>query len=71
MARRAVTLTRVFNLRQWFSEEDDKLPERMFVPFPSGAMVGRKPRPEDYEEAKRMYYSMIFFAYLGRSNRRA
>jgi aldehyde:ferredoxin oxidoreductase len=59
VARRAVTLARVFNVREGFEPADDKLPERIFVPFTEGAMAGRQLSKADYEEAKQLYYGMM------------
>jgi len=59
VARRAVTLSRMFNIVQGFTSGDDRLPPRMWEAFKEGAMKGRQLTPEMYEEAKVLYYGML------------
>jgi len=57
IGQRAITLSRVFNLREGFSAADDTLPRRFFAPFLKGEARGAKPLDEAaFEEAKRAYY---------------
>jgi len=60
IGQRAITLSRVFNLREGLTAADDTLPRRFFAPFLKGEM--RKAVPVDeaaFEEAKRTYYRMM------------
>ena len=56
---RGITLARIFNLREGFSEKDDGLPKR-FASSPSeGPLKGVFVDPDKLEEAKRVYYQML------------
>jgi aldehyde:ferredoxin oxidoreductase len=60
IGRRAVTLSRVFNLREGFTAADDTLPRRFFAPFLEGQARRTAPLDEAaFEEAKRTYYRMM------------
>jgi aldehyde:ferredoxin oxidoreductase len=59
VAERAVTLTRIFNLRQGLTDKDDYLPEKMFKPFVAGPLAGLQIGRERFEEAKRLHYGML------------
>jgi len=58
-AERTLTLCRLFNIRHGFSAEDDKLPKRFFSPTAGGALSETALNPEQLEEAKRHYYSLM------------
>jgi len=59
VSRRAATLTRVFNIRQGFTDKDDYLTERFFKPFVSGPIAGRQIDREEFEKAKKLHYGMM------------
>jgi aldehyde:ferredoxin oxidoreductase len=59
LGERRVNMMRAFNAREGFSAKDDTLPERMFVPIPSGDAEGRRVPREDFEKAKELYYAML------------
>ncbi len=54
---RADAMARIFNMREGFTPEDDKLPPRMFEPLP-GPLDGERIDPEQFEQAKAAYYQM-------------
>jgi aldehyde:ferredoxin oxidoreductase len=60
IGQRAITLSRVFNLREGFTAADDDLPRRFFSPFDKGEDRKAVPLDEaDFEWAKRYYYQMM------------
>ncbi len=54
---RADAMARIFNVREGFTPEDDKLPDRLFDPMP-GPLKGERIDPEDFRKAKDAYYDM-------------
>jgi aldehyde:ferredoxin oxidoreductase len=56
---RGITLTRVFNLREGFSEKDDRLPERFVSSPPDSPLKGIGVDPEKLAGARRAYYQML------------
>lgn len=56
---RAQTLARLFNLREGFTADDDKLPKRVMKAFKSGPVAGVEITPEDFAWAKRRYYELM------------
>ena len=52
-------MSRMFNLRQGLTAEDDKLPERCFKPTKFGALKETALDPEKLEKAKKHYYSLM------------
>lgn len=59
VSERAINLTRVFNIREGFTEKDDWLPQRFFQPKTSGALYETAVDPEKLQEAKLTYYNMM------------
>jgi len=59
IGERAVTLARVFNLREGLTEQDDNMPRRFFTPHTSGPLQGVALDPEAFQKAKEMYYEMM------------
>jgi aldehyde:ferredoxin oxidoreductase len=60
IGQRAITLSRVFNMREGLTASDDSLPRRFFDPFQQGE--ARKAVPLDeaaFEWAKRHYYRLM------------
>jgi aldehyde:ferredoxin oxidoreductase len=56
---RAMTLARLFNLREGFTDKDDVLPKRFHEAFVTGPLTGVAPTFEQVEKAKRDYYEMM------------
>jgi len=59
VGQRAQTLSRLFNLREGFTAEDDKLPKRVRRAFSSGPIAGQALTDETVEWGKRRYYEMM------------
>lgn len=58
--RRAVTLSRVFNLREGLTAADDTLPRRFFASFQKGEARRAEPLDEEaFAWAKGFYYEMM------------
>ena len=58
-ADRILTMMRLFNIREGFTEADDKLPARFFQPKTDGYLAQAKPDSAKFERAKRYYYSLM------------
>ncbi len=56
---RAQALARLFNLREGFTEEDDKLPIRMMQAFESGPLEDVAISPELFTWAKQRFYELM------------
>ena len=56
---RAQTLARLFNLREGFTADDDRLPRRVMQPFASGPLEGIEITDEDFAWAKRRFYELM------------
>jgi aldehyde:ferredoxin oxidoreductase len=56
---RAQTLSRLFNLREGFTAEDDRLPRRVRKAFENGPIAGKEITDETVAWAKRRYYEMM------------
>ena len=59
VGERAQTLARLFNLREGFTADDDRLPRRVRRAFSSGPLAGRAISDEQFEWARRRYYEMM------------
>jgi len=59
IAERTMTVARLFNIREGFTDEDDRLPKRFFQPKTSGALSDKALDPDQMERAKRYYYSLV------------
>ena len=59
VGERAQTLARLFNLREGFTADDDKLPRRVRRAFSSGPIAGKALSDAEFEWAKRRYYEMM------------
>jgi aldehyde:ferredoxin oxidoreductase len=53
-----LNMLRVFNAREGFNREDDKLPKKLFTELKGGATDGVKLGKEEIENAKELYYAM-------------
>lgn len=58
-AERVLTMCRLFNVREGFSDEDDRLPARFFQPTSDGALSGTSLDLEEMEKAKQYYYLLM------------
>ena len=56
---RAQTLARLFNLREGFTADDDKLPKRVMRAFKSGPLAGVALTAESFAWARRRYYELM------------
>ena len=56
---RAQTLSRLFNLREGFTADDDKLPKRVMKAFQSGPLADVEISDETFDWAKRRYYELM------------
>ncbi len=56
---RAQTLSRLFNLREGFTSDDDKLPKRVMKAFKEGPLAGIEITDEAFEWAKSRYYELM------------
>jgi len=59
VGERAVTMARVFNLREGFGRKDDTLPDRLFEPLESGALQGKGMDRREFEELLTLYYEAM------------
>jgi aldehyde:ferredoxin oxidoreductase len=56
---RAQTLSRMFNLREGFAVEDDRLPKRVMEAFASGPLEGIGISDEAFARARHRYFEMM------------
>ena len=59
VAERVMTVARLFNIREGFTDDDDRLPKRYYEPKTSGVLSDRALNQEDMERAKRYYYTLM------------
>ncbi len=59
VGERIMNMTRIFNLREGFTSDDDCLPDRFFQPHTSGALAETAIDLENFSEAKKIYYEMM------------
>jgi aldehyde:ferredoxin oxidoreductase len=53
------TMSRIFNIREGFTADDDTLPERMFTPLEGGGpCAGKSIDKKTFEKAKKTYYAL-------------
>jgi aldehyde:ferredoxin oxidoreductase len=50
IGERATNLARIFNIREGYSRQDDKLPERLFTPLENGPLTGASISKTDFEQ---------------------
>lgn len=51
IGERATNMARAFNIREGFTREDDRLPERLFTPLENGALQGVAISKPDFQQA--------------------
>lgn len=66
VAERAEVMTRIFNNREGFGPEDDKLFRRLHEPISDGPSQGRRIDPIHFEGAIKLYYEMMGWDEKGR-----
>jgi aldehyde:ferredoxin oxidoreductase len=54
---RGITLAKIFNIREGFSEKDDALPKRFSLTPAEGPLKGLD--PQTFAEARKGYYRMM------------
>ncbi len=59
VGERANTMSRIFNLREGFTAQDDTLPERLFGPLGGGPLQGRRIEKDELAHALHSYYAMV------------
>jgi aldehyde:ferredoxin oxidoreductase len=59
IAERFMTVARLFNIREGFTDDDDRLPGRFFEPKTSGVLSDRALDREAMEHAKRYFYTLM------------
>jgi aldehyde:ferredoxin oxidoreductase len=59
VGERAATLTRLFNIREGFTKEDDRIPKRFFKAFEEGYLKGKAPKEDEFQQAIQYYYQMM------------
>lgn len=59
VVERGLTLSRIFNLREGFSADDDVLPKRFAQPPDDGPLKGVVVDPKEHAEVKKLYYQML------------
>ena len=58
-AERGLTLSRIFNIREGFTQGDDILPRRMATPQKGGNLKGVVVDPTELSEMQKLYYQML------------
>lgn len=58
VSERAINLVRVFNIREGFTREDDKLPRRLMEPKTNGVLSNVSISQKEFEKLKSYYYTM-------------
>jgi aldehyde:ferredoxin oxidoreductase len=56
---RAQTLSRLFNLREGFTADDDRLPRRVMKAFTEGPLAGIEISEESFQWARRRFYELM------------
>ena len=59
VGERCMNMMRAFNIREGFTAQDDRLPERFHQPLAAGPLKGFKLGKEKFEEAKKTYFGMM------------
>lgn len=59
VGERVLTLSRLFNMREGFTEKDDELPERFYEPKTGGVLADRPLDRNAMRSAKKYYYRLM------------
>ena len=65
-AERSINLARCFNLREGFTADDDRLPDRLHRPFADGPLVEQGLDRAAFEEMRARYYELMGWDERGR-----
>ena len=65
-ADRSNVMSRIFNNREGFTPEDDRVIRRWHEKMPAGPIKGHRIDPDQFQEAIRLYYEMSGWDALGR-----
>jgi aldehyde:ferredoxin oxidoreductase len=58
IGERATNLARIFNVREGYTRQDDRLPERLHMPLEGGALTGVSIPKTDFEETLTTLYQV-------------
>lgn len=59
LVERTMALCRIFNLREGFTDSDDRLPKRFASGLKEGPIKGQKLDPDELKTAMKLYYNML------------
>ena len=59
VGERCMAMTRIFNIREGFSRDNDFLPKRFFEPFASGPLKGVRIDKQQFQESIGVFYAMM------------
>ncbi len=59
IADRAMTMARLFNVREGLTDDDDRLPARFYQPRPGSSVILAGLDPQKMDQAKRYYYTLM------------
>jgi aldehyde:ferredoxin oxidoreductase len=59
LGERAITMARMFNVREGLSSKDDYLPDRLFEPLDEGTEEEKQINKKEFAEALRLYYEAM------------
>jgi aldehyde:ferredoxin oxidoreductase len=59
IGKRANSLSRLFNMREGLTVEDDRLPKRFTIPYEEGPLKGIAPTQEELASARSKYYECM------------
>jgi len=65
VGERTTTMARAFNVREGFTRDHDRLPERLFQPLEGGALKGTKLSKDAFKQAIATYYQMMGWTEAG------
>jgi aldehyde:ferredoxin oxidoreductase len=61
VGERAQTLSRLFNLREGFTADDDRIPKRVMQAFKEGPLAGSEITQDTFDWAKRRFYELMLW----------
>ena len=68
IGERTQTLCRLFNLREGFTADDDKLPKRVMKAFETGPLAGVEITDEAFYGARNYWYGLMGWTARGRAD---
>lgn len=69
VGERANVMARIFNLKEGFGPEEDRLFRRLHEPLPGGPLKGKYIDPVAFQDAINLYYEMMGWDNQGRPTR--